>query len=246
MFSDRLAGFLKVAAVAVVTAVVAVALLAAACSGGDDGSPLIQAETAQLNQKDTAADKLYLAGRDEFSICVDATEGESATTAQVDTVRKALELALPRAVEIAPDRLSEVPSQYAAPTFVRGCPSADVLTAALAGEQLDRQERNSMRRDKIIGDLGPSATSPHRAFVYFVDSGTYSAAFGADPYISTSEEFICEGICRAVTRALYVPADAQNEVIQDGLLEVLNLLSGQQIRDLWQDRLNVPTASPEE
>ena len=242
MFSGVLAGLLKVAAVVVVAGGVAVVLLAAACGGGEDSSPLIQAETTQLDQKETAAAKLYLAGRDDFRICVDGTEGASATTAQVDAVRRALELALPRAVAIASDRLSEIPSQYAAPTFVRGCPSADVLTAALAGEQLDRLGRNSMRADQIIGGIGPSAPNPHRVYVYFVESGTYTAAFGADRYISTSEEFICEGICRAVTRALYVPADAQNKVIQDGLLEVLSLLSGQQIRDLWQDGLSVPAA----
>lgn len=230
---------LALIAIGVTVGVLAVRYVAGQLDQGDQ-------VTVQPDRGDTAAAKLYLAGRDEFSICVDAAGEASVTDAQVDAVRTALELALRRALEIASDRLSEIPSEYASPVFVRGCPDAAVLAAAQAGEQLDRRERNSMRRDQLIGDLGPSAPSPHRAFVYFVDAGTYSAAFGADPYISTSEEFVCEGICAAVTRALYVPVGAQNDVIQDGLLEVLNLLTAQQIRDLWQDRLDMSTPFPTE
>lgn len=221
-------------------------LLALIIAGAVSGVFVVRYVTAQLGQSDTVVTRFYLGGRGEFSICVDGTEGTPVTTAQVDAVRKALDLALNRALEIASDRLSEVPSAYAAPVFVRGCPDATVLSAALAGEQLDRRERNSMRRDKIVGGPGLSAPSPHRAFVYFVDSTTYSAAFGTEPYVSTGEEWVCEGICHPVTRALYVPVGAQNDVIQDGLLEILNLLSGQEIRDLWQDRLDMSTAVPGE
>ena len=197
----------------------------------DDDTPAVQPSYG-----DTAADKLYLAGRDEFSICVDGAGEASSTTAQVDAVREALGLAL--------GRLSEVPTQYAVPNFVQGCPDAAVLSAALAGEQLDRRARKGMTREKIIGDLGPSTISPHRAFVYFVDPDTYSAAFGTEPYASTGEEFVCEGICSAVTRALYVPVGTQNEVIQDGLLEVLSLLTLEQLQDLSREGLGEPTVAP--
>ncbi len=221
-------------------AVLALAALLLAC-GGDSKSAAPTARpyvTPELDQDDTAATRFYLGGRAEFSICVDGTEGASATTAEVDAVREALELAL--------SRLKEVPAAYASPVFVRGCPNATVLSAVLAGEELDYWERNTPRdRNQIIGDdLGPPGPNPHRTFVYFVGSTVYSAAFGTEPYVSTGDEWICEGICDAVTRALYVPVGAQNDVIQDGLLEVLNLLTGQQIRDLWQDRLDKPTAVP--
>lgn len=58
MFSGMLAGFLKVAAVAVVTGGVAVALLAAACGGGEGSSAFVQGEssvTVTITPESTAA-----------------------------------------------------------------------------------------------------------------------------------------------------------------------------------------------
>ena len=188
-------------------------------------------EVIQRNYGDTGADRLYLAGRDKFSICVDGV-GIDLTEEQLEAVDTALDVALPRAVEISDGRLTGVPEQYSDPQFVRGCPDPKVLEQALDGHVLDYFERNTMRRGTFVSESGPDSLSPHRVWVYFVERETYAEAFGEERYIATSEEFVCESICWAVTRVFYVPADAGGLAIQDGFLGTLNLLGGAEILDL--------------
>ncbi len=168
----------------------------------------------------------YLSGREEFSICVDAAGDAQSTPGQLDAIRGALDAAMERALQIAGDRLGIIPVQYSEPIFVEGCPEARLLSGSLASERpFDRRYRNDLRSDAGVGFPGGGQLNAHREFVYFVDPKTYADAFGAEPYAGASEQFASNGIWTAVTRALYLPTDADSRAIQDGLLLTLSLVT---------------------
>ena len=200
-------------------------LVAAAVVGGIFAFRQSESETEQVLVPIDFSD-FYLWGRDEFSICVDAAGDAQSTPEQIDVVRRALDVALDRALQIAPNRLGSIPIQYSEPVFVEGCPEARLLSGSLASERpFDRRYRNDLRKDAGVGFPGGGQLSPHREFVYFVDPKTYADAFGTEPYAGASEQFGSRGIWMAMTRALYLPTDADSRAVQDGLLLTLGLVS---------------------
>ena len=177
-------------------------------------------------QPQSAADRFYLGGRADFRICVDAAGQASEAAAREDLVRRALSSALAQ--------VDEVPLVYTNPIIAHGCPEPRVLSLALRGERLDYLDRHTSRdRSQFVGDdQGPDSPSLYRVFVYIVDPETYAHAFGSEPYVSTAEEFVCEGICGPVTSALYIREGGSSDALRNGLLEVLGLLAKQQVEDL--------------
>ena len=214
---------LRVRIVVIVLAV----LMTAAVVGGIFA--LRDSETEQVLVPIDFSD-FYLSGREEFSICVDAAGDAKSTPDQIEAVRQALDAAMERALQIAGDRLGVIPVQYSDPIFVEGCPKARLLSGSLASERpFDRRYRNDLRSDAGVGFPGGGQLSPHRGYVYFVDPDTYADAFGTEPYATASEQFASSGIWTAVTRALYLPTDADSRAIQDGLLLALNLVTSSEL-----------------
>jgi len=213
----------------VVAALIAAAVVVALAVGSEEKAapvPIIEPPVVVATEVPDARREFVTSGRGNLSVCLDGAGGVSPTLETEVSVRRALEAVL-----------SSVSLASADATVVRGCPNPALLSAVLAGESFDRVERNSAwSRAQFVGDeFGPITPSPHRVFVYVMDSEMYAAAFGSEAYVSTGEEFVCDGICHAVTRGLYLPMGAENEVLQAGLLEVLNLLNGEQLREL-EDR----------
>lgn len=187
---------------------------------------------AQLTAQSRGANRLYLAGRDEFRICIDSAGQAVLQGGEEQFVQHAMAGAFAR--------LADVPTDYQDPRYDVGCPAPRVL----GNGRIGYLERNTLRaRSQIIGDpLGPTDASPYRVFVYFTDSDTYAESFGSEPYASTAEEFLCEGdFCGPITRAVYVPAGSvQQGVLANGLLETLYLLTGDQVERLLEQELSTP------
>ena len=186
-----------------------------ACSGG-------KGTTWPSATPQSAAEFAQLGGRRDFRICVD---GEGTAAEREATAREALAAAVAQS--------DNAPDVYADPIIEQGCPDPGVLEMALDGDRLDYRERSTARdRSQFVGDEeGPDAPSPYRVFVYIVHSKTYSEAFGSEPYVSTAEEFVCRGICDAVTNALYVPDGARTDTLALGLRQVLILLTQREAED---------------
>jgi hypothetical protein len=180
---------------------------------------------------------LTLNGRTEFKICVDRVgEDSSVEPSEIETVRNALNQAL-AAPAVLPPRYNDH-----APILVEGCPKPKFLS----DELVSYRERNELQSKLVVGDsLGPKTMSPYRAFVYFTEPDAYAASFGKEPYATSSEEYGCDGdVCGAVTRAIYIPYDnVPMDGLRYGLMEVLNLRSEQQVKDLLQDKL-YPKTTP--
>ncbi len=202
--------------------IIVLAVVVSAAVGGGIYA-LRQSETDEVSVPVDFSD-FYLSGRDEFSICVDAVGDAQSTPDHIALVREALETALDRALQIAPDRLERIPDAYSDPVFVDGCPKPRLLSNSLASERpFDQRYRNSLRKDAYVGGPGGEPLSAHKYFVYFVDSDTYADAFGTEPYAGASEQFSTTGIIYSVTLALYVPEGAASHDIQDGFLATLSL-----------------------
>ena len=218
---------LRVRIIVIVLAV----LMTAAVVGGIFA--LRQSETEQVAVPIDFSD-FYLSGRDEFSICVDAVGDAQFSEDHISVVSDALDAALDRALEIAPDRLKSIPAELLDPVFVEGCPKPRLLSKSLESDRpFDQRYRNSLRNDAYVGGPGGGQLSPHRAFVYFVGEDTYADAFGTEPYATASEQFGSRGLIMALTIALYVPEDADSRAIQDGLLVTLGLISASELRDYY-------------
>ena len=139
-----------------------------------------------------------------------------------------------RGVNLNKDRIGDVPEEYAEVTFDIGCPAPRVFELALReGRVLDYRERTELVQENIAPSYAD--LNPYRFFLYLVEPAAYAAAFGDEPYAVSSEEFVCEGICMSVTEAVYVPTGAPSAHVEAGFLEVLSLLTGEQIRQQRAD-----------
>ena len=190
----------------------------------------------------------YLSGRDEFSICVDAVGDAQSTPDHIAVVREALEMALDRALQIAPDRLDSIPAELSDPVFVEGCPKPRLLSKSMESERpFDRYFRNDMHPELVVGEPGAARLSAHREFVYFVDPATFADAFGTEPYAEAREQWRAQGhVIWPLTTAIYLPEDADGRAIQDGLLITLNLVSASELESFStaeiQPDSEIPTA----
>ena len=211
MFSGMLAGLLKVAAVAVLTAVVAVALVAGACGGGDDSNAFGQGEPSVTGDDEAIGGALRVSSRADLSVSVDR-EGAVPSDAQVNRVRDALGGAL------ADD--NDSPYEYPNPTVGEGCPPPVVLF----GEKLDYGHRYSLVPARLLESM--SDASRHRVHVYVLPSTVYESTFGGDPYATTAEERICEGdVCLWVTQGLYITPATNEDTIRRALRAMLGLFT---------------------
>ena len=228
-----MAAILKFAAISIIAA----ALLAAACSDSGDSSEPTPSPTTTSPQ--TSARWVYLGGRTgTLRICADIVPAGQAGTGLTDSQTVDLKLnfdaAVLRGVNLNRDRIVDIPQEYANPTFDIGCPPPRVLELALREKRvLDYRERTELVRENITPSLAD--LNPYRFFLYLVEPAAYAAAFGDEPYAVSSEEFICQGLCMSVTEAVYVPTGAPSEHIEAGFLEVLSLLTGEQIRQQRAD-----------
>ena len=214
--------------------VIVLAVLMTAAVGGGIFA-LRQSETEPASVQPIDFSDFYLSGREEFSICVDAVGDAQFSEDHISVVSDALDAALDRALEIAPDRLERIPVEYSDPVFVEGCPKARLLSKSLKSQRpLDRYTRNDMHPELVVGEPGASGLSAHREFVYFIDSDTYADAFGTEPYADASEQWGAQGhVVWALTRAIYLPEDADSRAIQDGFLVTLNLITASELRDYY-------------
>ena len=204
---------------------------------------------AQLPQlpweSQTAAQKVYLGGRTgNLRICADIVPagqaGAALTNSQAGDLKANFDAAVLRGVNLNKDRIGVVPSEYAAVTLDIGCPAPRVLDLALReGRVVDHRESTKMLQENIASSVAD--LNPYKFFLYLVEPAAYAAAFGDEPYAVSSEEFICVGICMSVTRAVYVPTGAPSAHIEAGLLEVLSLLTLEQILQQRAD-LAVPSS----
>lgn len=220
---------------------IAAGLLAAACSGGGSTEPTPSPSATPPPQ--TSARLVYLGGRaGTLRICADVVPASESAAALTDSETAELKVnfdaAVLRGVNLNKDRIGDVPEEYAEVTFDVGCPAPRVFELALReGRVLDYRERTELVRENIASSHAD--LNPYRYFIYLVEPAAYAVAFGDEPYAVSSEEFICEGICMSITEAVYVPTGAPSAHIEAGFLEVLSLLTGEQIR---QQRADIAAA----
>ena len=209
-----MAAILKFAAISIIAA----ALLAAACSDGDDSDAL----------EDPG--RLIAPGRTHLSLCVDSAGGRQAADADVDFVQNSLEEALAGADYIA--------SEFGVATTAAGCPPP----LELSGTRITDVDRT--RPEAFLHDA--ALVSPHLLFVYLVTPEDFIAAFGIaafdhSGYDIGTAEWLCSGpritpraqgfrddtTCESMTSSVYVPDDVSRDKLADVFLNALGLRTTQ-------------------
>ena len=214
-----MAAYLRFAAIGIIAA----ALLAAACSGGDGA------------QAPDDPGLLLAPGRAHLSLCVDSAGGRDAADSDLATVEQALDDALAG--------LSTVPAEFGEPSVESGCPTPPEFTGERRGPV--EMEYLAARQTTDEGSL-----STHRIFVYFVPEDLFVAAYVGGRLAWEVSERLCkrepvtpdieelrrqrpglgndagEPNCRAMTYSVFVPDDAGSESVSEGILRVLGLHEG--------------------
>ncbi len=209
-----MAGHLKFAAISIMAA----ALLAAACSGGDDNDSL----------EDPGV--LLAPGRTHLSLCVDAGGGREASDADFIIVQQALDSAI--------SGLTVVPPEIGDPSLEVGCPPAVEFTGGSRTSMFYLQTANIETNERSL--------SPHRIFVYFIPEAVFLDAYLEGPFGWEISEYLCEhelvtpdleelrrqgfprpadsgGGCEYMTASVYVPSDASSDKVSAGILRALGL-----------------------
>lgn len=200
----------RIASAAIVAILLAVALLAAACSG-DSTEP--EPTIANVTPQGRVQGGLLHSDRSNLSVCVDGAAGFNVSDTEVEAVQAALDSGLAS--------VPDAPGAYSEPTVAVGCPAPP---AALVDETV-----RPANRPFFLGVV-VDVPSNHLLFVYFMALDTYTASFGtasfgSAPYIKTTAEAMCTfDVCRGVTLSVYFPQQAGSDVLREGLLDILNLL----------------------
>ena len=179
----------------------AIAVLFMACSGGGQDDP---DDPRASPVRVTDPNPLLVDARTRLSICVDVVGGASLSTEQLEAAEDALADGLART--------QNLPPEYDDQEVVGGCPvpAAELGTGAY---------------DPWLQFVIVTTASEHRVFVYFVPDDLYAATFGAEPYATGVEEFMCEvDSCSPATHGVYIPLTAERVVLEDALLKGLTLL----------------------
>lgn len=160
---------------------------------------------------DGSASAEALSNRPTLSVCVQGSRGLTVTEGELGTVRQAL---------------TTLREQFGTEKSVQteaasGCPPSRALETA-AG--LSTTEFLHVLFDPI-GIRAPDLPSPNRLFVYTVPAAIFSEYFGAKRWVTAPAEMYCSGhSCAEVTTALYIPVDARQDTVFEGLKSALGLV----------------------
>jgi hypothetical protein len=180
-------------------------LFVLACAGGGGIAPNSTSEPRDQERGGHESDYNYLitGNRPNLSICVHGAGGLSVSNDDVARVRAALEAGLLS--------VPDIPPEYGERVVSEGCPPP----SAQLGQPASQWDIRGARVD---------VPSVHRVFVYLVSDATYSATFGAEPFVAAGEELVFSGDeGYPVTFGLYVPQSAPSDALSEGLLTVLRL-----------------------